>query len=261
MTMSAWLVGVVTLPAQAFDGGTGGGNIEVDAGTYYLRHGTAGLSLLDTLAADWTTELGLAVTIVVQRNRRIRIDIAAPGAVIEWTGVGNNASALRDILGFVGNRTSATSHVAEYPSPLLWSPGYIATPKTRNGRDGYTVPHQSVYKSDDGTQKFVAHYGDETWQDLGWSHIEPDRMQVADTENGGGTFNDFWEQVAKYGRRFTWYPEIDEDDASSTAVTWTTARGPYTLREVDGDWYRRVVPNAEVSCSLELPIHQLAELT
>lgn len=257
MSSASWLVGYVTVTQQEWDGGTGPANVTLPAGTYALRHGTAALSLIDQVASVWTTEWGAVVTVTVRRNRLIRITIASGGAAIDWGA----ATVLRDLLGFTGNRSSNTTHDADSVSPLLFSAGFMATPKTIQDVDGYTVPHHAAYKADDGTQIYDVHYGDETWQDLSWPHIIPDRMRVASSADGGGTFHEFWEQCAKYHRRFTYYQEIDEDDASTSAVTWTTGRGPYALRNVDGDWYRRNQANAELSCSLELPLIELAEVT
>jgi hypothetical protein len=255
MSASAWLVGYLPIVEQEIR--VAGQEVTLAADTYALRHTTSALSLIDALDAAMLASVGATTsTTVVLRNRLVRITLSTAGTIRF-----DDAPALAALLGFPATATaSATVHTATYVSPLLWSPGYPATPKTIHGVDGYTIPHQSAYKSDDGSQVYVAHYGDEIWQDLGWSHIMPERMRVADTEDGGGTFHEFFEQVGKYRRRFTYYEAIDEDDASSSAVTWTTGRGPYVLRESDGDWYRRNVPNAEVSCSLELPLHMVAEL-
>lgn len=255
---TSWLVGYATLAQQEWDGGTGPANVTLPAGTYALRHGTAALSLIDQVAAVWTLEWGAAVTVTVRRNRLIRITIASGGAAIDWGA----ATVLRDLLGFTGNRASNTTHDADYISPLLFSPGYPFTPTTISGVSGYTVSHQSRYKADDGTQLYVVHYGDETWQELRVPHVVPSRLRTTGTTAAqGGTFHQFYEQCAKYGRRFLHYETITEDSSSTTAVTWTTALGPYAMREINGDWYRRNVPNAEVSSPLELPLLVLAEVT
>lgn len=249
---SAWLVGSTTWAAT----------ITVDATpvamttnrTHYLRHSTASLSLIDTLASDIVTAVGGTCTITVRRNRRVRI-VFNTARTITW-GTG---TVLRDLLGFTGDLGSAATHDAPGVSPMLWSPGYLATPATIAGTDGYTQQHQSYYKSDDGTQIYVDHLGEETWQELSWSHIVPERLRVA-TGTGGGTFHELFEQFAKLGRRMLYHEEIDELDSSSDAVTWDTARGPYVLRaETRGNWYQRNVPNAEVSSPLELPLHQVDE--
>jgi hypothetical protein len=252
MSSASWLVGYTTMIEQ--EPQIGAGDITVVADTYALRHATASLSLIDEIAAQLTAVYGAGYSVVILRNRLVRITLGAAG-VITW----GSATILRDLLGFTGNRGSATVHTADAVSPLLWSPGFMATPKTIQGVEGYTVSQQAIYTSDDLSQVFGVHYGDGTFQELGWSHILPERMRVA-TGTGGGTFHEFYEQCAKRRRRFTYYQEIDEDDASSSPVTWTTGMGPYVLREFDGDWYRRNVSNAEISSSLELPLQLVAEV-
>lgn len=261
MSSASWLVGYVTLPAATivFDGD----DVALAAGTYALRHGTAAISLIDYLntTLDAAPSAVTCTSLIVMRNRYVQINLSGV-AEIDWTTGGATAATWADALGFDGtDLTGAASYTADEVSPLLFSAGFMATPTTPQDTDGYTVPHQSAYKADDGTQIYSVRYGVETWQELSWSHILPERMMVADTSDQGGTFKSFWDNVAAHHRRFTYYQEIDEDDSSTTAVTWTTGRGPYALREVDPGWYKRNVQFAEVSNSLELPIMKLAEVT
>lgn len=252
MALTAWFVGSITTASISTT--VDATPVTLTAASRYLRHATSALSILDSLAAAIVAAVGGTCTIVVQRDRLIRVDFNT-ARTVTWSG-----TQLRDLLGFAGNLGSAASHTATNVSPLLWSPGYLATPTTIAGVDGYTVPHQAVYKSDDGTQVGCDHYGSETWQELSWTHIMPDRLRVDDSQDGGGTFHEFFEQCALLRRRLYWYPDIDESLASSTAVTWVTGRGPYVLRpEFDGRWYRRNEPYAEVSSPLDLPLHLVEE--
>jgi hypothetical protein len=250
---SAWLVGSIglTLQAPTIDATP----ISLAAATYYGRHTTAVRSLIDTLATAIVAAVGGTCTVVVTRSRRILITFNVARS-ITWGAY----TQLRDLLGFTGDRGAASTQLAENVSPLLWSPGYLATPKTIAGVDGYTIDHKATYESDDGQQSYTYYYSTETWQDLEWMHIDPSRMRVS-TGTGGGTFHEFYEQVAKLGARFFYYENVVEDDTdTATGVTWTTGRGPYRLRpEFDGDWYRRNVAFAEVSSPLALPLHKLAE--
>lgn len=251
--LSAWLIGSITMPASTL-------TVDADlfawpADSYYLVSSTSALSMIDFLAARIVANVGGTCVITITRGRTIRIVFDTPRTVT-WGA----ATQLRDLLGFTTDLGSATTHDAPNVSPLLWSPGYLATPKTIEGVDGYTVPHQAITKSADGTQVYCTHYGQETWQDLSWSHIIPERMRVDDSTNGGGTFHEFFEQCALLRARFLYHQEVDELDGSTTTATLDTARGPYVLRpEFDGDWYRRNVPNAEVSSPLDLPIHLVDE--
>jgi hypothetical protein len=67
--------------------------------------------------------------------------------------------------------------------------------------------------------------------------------RVWTTSELGGEFVAFAEAVIRPGRRWKFYDSIDEDDASATAVTWTTATGPYITPIKDAvDWFKRMVP-------------------
>lgn len=250
--LSAWFIGSITVTGQDFTVDASG--VGVPDGPYYLLRSPTTYSLLDVMAARVVAIVGGTCVITLRRNRCVRI-VFNTARTVTWGA----ATQLRDLLGFTGDLGSATTHDAPGVSPLLWSPGYLATPKTIEGVAGYTVPHQAITKSADGSQVYCTHYGQETWQDLGWSHIMPDRMRVA-TGTGGGTFHEFYEQCAMLRERFVYHQGIDELDGDTTAATMDTALGPYVLRpEFSSDWYRRNVPNAEVSSPLDLPIHVVDE--
>lgn len=259
MADAAWLVGAVTIPAQSFNVNDGGGNdpVTVAAGTYYLRHATGSLSLIRAVsdAIDSSASAISVDGLTVRRSRHLFLDFNA-AASVTW----GTATIIRDLLGFSSDLVSAATHLAPGISPLLWSPGYLATPKTIAGVAGYSVDHKSRVKSDDGSRSETEFYGEETWQDLVWTHIVPERLRVA-TGTGGGTFHEFYEQCAKLGYPFRYYEAIDEDeDDTSTNVTWTSSFGPYKLRGDTGDWYRRNQPNAELSSPLELELHVVDEV-
>lgn len=252
--LSAWLIGSITIPQYTFrvDATT----VTVPAGTYYLRRVTPGLSLIAVVATAIVSAVGGTCTGAITRGRRVSLTYNT-NRDTDW-----DDSPIADVLGFRENVwNTQSSIVAEEISPLLWSPGYLATPRTIQGVDGYTVPHQSITRSSDGTQVQCDHYSTETWQDLGWSHIMPERMRTADSVVvQGGTFHQFYERCAMLRHRFLAHMEIDELDGSTAAVTWDTALGPYVMRpDLTGDWYRRNVPNAEHSCPLELPMYTVAE--
>lgn len=253
---SDWLLGYVTIPLQSFTVNASGASVA--AGTYCLRHPTGGSSLLTAFAAAIVAAVGGTATAGMTLGRLVVTSYSANRS-ITW----GSATLLRDYLGFSqGNLASASGHFADSVSPLVWSPGYVGAPKTIRGRDGYLVPHQAVSKSDDGSRVDTYHFGEETHQDLAWSHIMPERLMVEDDEDGGGTFYEFHRQVGMIGSEFLWYPDMEEDDDDPTAdTTFTTPRGPYVLRAEarDGDWYRRNVPNAELSSPLELPMQMVSE--
>ena len=253
-----WFVGSITIPQQDFT--ANGFACSIAAGSYYLRHTTANLSLLALFATEVEDQAGVgALGVTVKRSRLVADLWDAPVAVV-WGG----ATALRDLFGYTGDLASATTHTATNISPLLWSPGYPATPtKDIRGSEGYLVPQQVISASDDGSDEFTYHFGEETHQDLEWSHIDPSRLKITGSEAAqGGTFYQFHRQSGMIGRRLLYYQDVVEDAADSTTdVTWPTQLGPYVLRREarSGDWYRRNVPNAEVSSPLSLPLKMLSE--
>lgn len=262
MTISAWFIGSSTLPIITAE--VGGASLAMPAGTRYLRSATASLSLLDAIATAASTLTGDTHTLVVLRNRHIQWSATGGNWDVDLST--GNGALLATLLGATlpgGSYTGASTYTFEEISPLLWSPGYMATPTTPEGFEGYTVPQQSITKSADGEEVYCDHYGEEVWNEFAWTHIMPERlMQFGTTAAQGGTFHQFHLQCAMLRARFLWHEEIDEDDASATAVTWDTAKGPYVLREeFADDWYKRNVPFAEVSSPLELPVHRVAELS
>ena len=256
MADSAWFLGAQTIALQSFT--VSGNAASVAAGTYYIDHTSSALSLVRQV--DQAIEAavgGVSATVEFTRSRRIRIvlDVAQS---ITW----GTATILRDLLGFTGNLGAGTTHLAPNVSPLLWSPGYLATPKTIAGVEGYSVDHKSRYKSDDGSRSETEFYGEETWQELSWTHIVPERLRILGTTAAqGGTFHQFYEQCAKLGYPFHHAESIDElDSDTSTGVALATTLGPYKLRGDTGDWYRRNQPNAELSSPLELELQIVDEV-
>lgn len=251
-TSSSWLVGSKPFARDRIT--VGGFDLVVEEGDRYLRHPTTSLSLIDYLRTVIAAGTSVATTITILRNRTVRIEFASAMDIVWGT-----ATAYRDALGFSGDLASATVHDAPNISPLLWSPGWPAIPDTIAGVSGWSVDHKRRYKSDDGQRSYTDYYGSETWQGLELDHVHVSRMRVATPGAGGGTFQEFYEQCAKLGYKFFHYELVTEDSSSTTGVTWPTGLGPYVLRPMTGDWYRRRVKNADVSSPLSLPIHLVAE--
>lgn len=242
---SSWLIGSTILGAEAIT--VDATAVSLTADTYYLYDPTAGRSLITHFGTQVVAAVGGTCDLVIQRDRKVRITFNTARSVT-WTG-----TVLRDLLGFTGNLAAATTHTAPNISPLLWSPGFPATPATIVGVEGYSRDHKVVAKSDDGTVAQVTFFSSETWQDLSWTHIVASRMRHLTV--GGGTFHEFYEQSLKLGYRCKHYA-VTEDSASTTAATIPTGLGPYVLRAgFSGDWYTRRVPTADIVSPLKLPLH------
>lgn len=262
MPDSAWFVGSVTLPEVTLVG-FDGDDITLAAGTYYLRHTTAALSLLDAFnsAIDASAASITCTSCFIRRDRRVQINLSGI-ADLQFDTVSTNGELLAAALGFEGDQSGASSYVADFVSPLLWSPGFPATPTTISGVEGYSVDDKVIYRSQDGSQSVTYLYSSSTYQEWSWSHVVPERLRITDgAPDDGGTFHRFYESVYKLGLRFFMYPSVSEDDSSSTIVSFGTGIGPYVRRSDTGDWYKRNVPNAEVSSPLDLNGHIVDELS
>ena len=250
---SSWLVGSITIPAQSFT--ANGFACSIPAGTYYLRHATSALSLIVLFATEVENQTGVSANGVTLKRSRLIADSWTAPVSINWGA----ATQLQLLFGHTGNLAASTDHLAPNVSPLLWSPGFPGSPTTVVGASGYSKPHQAHSKSDDGTKKYVYHFGKETWQELDWSHIVASRLRVI-TGTGGGTFHEFYEQCAMLGSQFFHYSVTEDSADSSTDVTWGTGLGPYVLREnFDGDWYKRRVPGGDISSPLTIPLQIVSE--
>lgn len=258
MVAASWLVGSIYL--DAFTVTVNGNAKAIAAGYYYLRHATALLSLIDTLEDAVQTEAAGATWRITEGRLARLVPQAAQPVSINW----GSATNVRDLLGYTGNKASDdTPYAATNVSPLLWSPGYVAIPATLLGTAGYITNDQSRFISADGTTALTDHHATQTWQELEWTEVLAERMRTDDSTTGGGTFHQWHEQSAKLGYSFRYYEEIDETDGSTTAVTWddgtANSFGPYRLRSVDPQWYRRVIANADLYSSLSLPLMRVTE--
>lgn len=219
------------------------GNARTVVGNFYLRHATAAISLL----AKMVTEMGAAgvgsPAATMRQNLRVRLAGAA-NFTVTW-----NTTALRDALGFTGNLSGQSSYDAPNPSPLIWAPGYPATPRTRTSKAGYIVPHTTFHAADDGTTVETQHFGSELWQELEWRTLLAGRMSVADSADNGDTLEGLYESVLQFGYRLMYHQSVTTASSPTSELAWndSTAFGPYQPRKpFDPDWYNRIIDNADV---------------
>lgn len=204
-----WVAQVVTAPSGTVSATVGG--------ALYLDHPTAALSLLDQVAA-----FSGVSSCVLRRDGKVSITLSSAG-VLTWGA----ATTLRDLLGFTGDRTSATTHVADTVSPLLWVPmreeqqdmGIVGSEGARlnlvsraTNRQGYST---------------TVWFGQHTQAMFSWSFVTKARFWTLDQNPGEwyGMFNDY---LVK-GHRFILYRGVDMDDASGSAATYSAPLGPYQL--------------------------------
>jgi hypothetical protein len=244
MSGTNWLVGSVRLASNATLV-VNASNRTVDAGTYYLRDATSSLSLI----AELQTEIAAVVpgsTVYISRDRKLRI--SSGGGALTLTV----PAALQAVTGLPGSPTPSTLIVADAPSTLLWSPTWRGTPQgVPLGVDAREIDDAVQTISPTGATVRTTVHATQSVNAWAWPAVPQERVWT--TGELGGEFVRFAEDVLRTGRRWKFYDSIDEDDASATAVTWTTAQGPYITPIRDAvDWYKRMVATLDTWANITI---------
>lgn len=220
---STWLIGSIeALPLQSFTIDAFAASIL--SGNYYLYAADGSLSLLSRFAAQMTAAGLAGVTVVVLENRRVRISASSTFSVT-WGA----ATWLRDLLGFTGNLSGASSYTATNISPLLWSGGEVSR-ACPTGVVGYPVEDAEISVSADGTRQITTFFATHYHDDFTWEAVHISRFWS--TTDAGGTWQTFRTTVVVPGHRFQVFETVEEDTSSTTAVTWPTRIGVYKMREI-----------------------------
>ena len=152
-------------------------------------------------------------------SRAVRLSGGANFSVT-WPADG----VLRGLLGYTGDLASASSYTAPEVSPLLWSPGKPESPMLSPlGVAGQRVYLAQIGVAEDGST-FSTVQGYRTFQRYEWRNVHMSRVQSS--AEAGGEFARWWGEVGVKAR-WKLYRAIDEEDSSTTAVSWPTAIGPY----------------------------------
>lgn len=226
---STWLVGSIeALPTQSFT--IDAVASEIAGGDWYLYAASSAVSLLTELASEMTAAGLASVAVVVLENRLVRISAGSTFAVT-W----GSATQLRGLLGFTGNLSGASSYTATMVSPLLFSGGEVSR-ACPTGVTGYPVEDAEIAVSVDGTRQITTHFATHYHDDWTFEAVHLSRYWSA--AGDGGTWQTFRSSVVVPGHRFQLFEVVEEDAASTTAVTWPTRMGVYRMREIppgDGD--------------------------
>jgi hypothetical protein len=220
---SSWLIGSVRdLPVQNFE--ADGVAASVATGNYYLAGPVTALSLRAAFQAALIAAGVADALVVITQSRTVRIT-ASETFTLEW----GDATRLRDLLGFSADLLNLDTHQAPLVSPLLWSPArpgrsMLSPQLTRGIRR--PLNYYAVSPSD-GSVTVVSH-GAREYQRLEWSMIANDRIFT--TDELGGEFVSFFEEVLAKGASFYHYPEVVEDaSVSATTATLLPFLGPYVF--------------------------------
>lgn len=214
---TAWVIGSVksldydvTINASA----------QTVTGSRYLYHATSSLSILGGMVAAMTAAGLGSPTAVLTKDRKVKIGNGAAFSVT-WTDTG-----LRDLLGFTGNLAAGTSHTATNVSPLLWSPAKPpSTELSPYGTLGIRRPLTLYTMSPSDGSVFAVNHGTRT--DQRWSFMCVDTDRVFTTDDAGGEWATWFDEVAAKGYQFYVFPAVTEDPGSSDAASLSGGLGPY----------------------------------
>lgn len=249
---STWLVGSVeSLPAQSFTIDVYGATIP--AGPYYLTHATSNISLFDLVTSEMDNAAVPDPAVEFLENRLVRISASATFA-ITW----GSATTLRDMLGFTGNLSGASSYTATLVSPYLWSAGQTVSKSTPTGSTGYSVEDATITVSADGTEQYTDFHTTHTWDEWDWPSVYLDRFDASGAYSGG-TYLGFRTAVIVPGHRMQCYEIVEEDSSSSTVVTLPTVLGTYRMRTIPAGKGKRKIDNANTYWGVNMEVRLAAE--
>jgi hypothetical protein len=224
------------------------------AGDYYLRHATASLSAMATLAALLTGTGIAGVAVELLENLYVRIS-ATPAFAITWTDTG-----LRDMLGFTGNLAGLNSYTAPRRSPYLWSAGWPAELATPSGVGSYDDEDAVVRPSADGTDQELDHFVTHRLQEASYDVVPLSRYMLQDSALADGlNWRTFRRQVLVANARFQLYELITEDMASTDPITWVDPLGTYLVRELPPGVNPRKIPHANTYWRVEAKLREVDE--
>jgi len=192
------------------------GTISASLGALYLDHPTAALSMLEQVK-------GLSgVSDAYIRKDGLVVIVMSGSTALTWGA----ATILRDLLGFTGDRTAATSHVADVQSVLLWVP----LRKDQPGPDGLiddegeTRNLIDVSAGRNGEQVTVLFAGNKErlWR---WTYVPKAKFKTADEEPA--EYRAFFQEVLVPTKRFLVYRGVDMDDSDTDPASYSSPFGPY----------------------------------
>jgi hypothetical protein len=254
-----WVGSHPSMPSQDLSINPGGGAVPqtIDAGPYYVRHGTASLSAMEALRAALVAA-GVTGPVVVELLQDLHVRITGAGDfTITWTD-----TELRDLLGFTGGTTSSAGGVAtaSLRSQYLWSAGWPGRLATPSGRSAYNEEDAVVRPTADGLDQEIDHFVTHGLQEIDYDVVPLARYMQADTAIADGLVWDrFRTRVLLGNGRFQLYETIVEDFASTDPIVWGNPLGPYLVRELPPGINSRKIPLANTYWRVEAKLRQVAE--
>lgn len=225
----------------------------IAAGSYYLYSATNSLSLLYQFQTAMTAASVTSAAAYLTEAGYVRITGGSTFAVT-WTN-----TTLRDLLGFTGDLSGASSYVAPLHSKLWWSPGYDETPDTPTGVESMPMPDTVITSSRDGSAVLFTTNYTQQHQSYKWDVVPITKVWTS--SELGGEYKAWWDTVGRAGLRWYLWPGVDEDSGSTTQATLSSPQGPFKLRRIDPKWYNRQISNVDQLSAIEIDCIVVSEYT
>jgi hypothetical protein len=137
-----------------------------------------------------------------------------------------SATLVRDLLGYSGNLSGASSYVADYVSPLFWSPGKTESPERDVLGGTGALESDIAFRIAPSTYASSTEHNTRYVNTFAWRNIATARFRTTDAANG--ELWTWWGYVRKLAN-LKLYRNVAEDTAGSDAASLGTPLGPYTL--------------------------------
>lgn len=229
------LEGEIILTSATLVGTFGAFAITMPAGRYFLNTaGTGARGFLAELANQMEVTMGAgASSVTVDDNSDASfgvVTIARSGAfAITWS-----STAIRDLLGFLGNRAAALSHVSNVHAKYLWLPSCgrsgLMAPSTSNGA---LEADYSISLGTDGTP-YVISYSVRELDSMEFRHVRGSKAWISQEALINESFERFYRDVVAFGLRLHFHKDRSDD---ATFRTWVVENGgSYQPRAFDERW-------------------------
>lgn len=215
---TAWLIGSVKSLSYAF---TVDASLQAVTGSRYLYHSSGALSILDAVRLGMVAAGYAGAAAVLTQDRRVKLSSGAGNFAITW-----DDTNLRDLLGFTGNLSGASSYTAPAVSPLLWSPAKpLSTELSPRGTLGIRRPLAYTTQSPSDGSTFVFSHGTRIDQRYSCASVDTDRVMTS--SNAGGEWARWFDEVYAKGYQFYVFLDVTEESGSGTTATLSGGLGPY----------------------------------
>lgn len=267
MPRADWLISSRTWTTQSITISASAQDVTAPSGGLYLLHTTASLSLLDRLLAALTAASVTTPAVFITEDRHVRITAGATFSITWGSG-----TTLRDLLGFTGDISGASSYTAPLRSTLLWSAGKVFTPeRSPLGTVGQPVADVSATVGPGGRVVSRVEGDLDYVQTYSARHVPAARWW--DYASGGdglaGEWRHFWENEVISAQKMIVLRRVTEGTSTTTSADYSTSTvlGPYkpdlTNRDLRGLRMRRSsgFDRVEAYYDWELPVIKTAEFS